>query len=264
MRTPKTLLVLTSVSLLVSSTARADSPYGLERSEEYVWVGTAAAMWAAASIMITQIDPISPAEVAALDPANINKFDRDWMEPYREDHVGDVMVMTSFMLPLTFLTRSDMRDDAGTLGAMWLEATALSQGLVFMTKSIVPRPRPYVYDPETPAVLKTRKNARFSFFSGHTTAAATNTFFMATVFSDYSEDRTAEIAVWSGAVVYSALTGLFRIHSGHHFATDAITGFVIGATVGYLVPAMHREDKDGSNTPPSANSTFGISATFAF
>jgi membrane-associated phospholipid phosphatase len=186
------------------------------------------------------------------------------MHPYRKDNAGNALVAASVLLPATFLFRDDMRDDAGTLAAMWVEATVWSQGLVAVTKSITHRTRPYVYDPDTPADLKTNADARLSFFSGHATMAASNCFFMAKVFSDYSSNRNAEIAMWSGAVVVPALTGFFRVDSGHHFATDAIMGFVVGAAAGYLVPALHHRDSSVSVEPESSGGGVGFTATFAF
>ena len=81
-----------------------------------------------------------------------------------------------------------------------------------------------------------------------------NCFFTATVFSDYSSDRNAEAVVWSGAVLWSVLTGFSRVESGHHFATDVITGFVVGAAIGTLVPALHRSDDAAASPAPAASS----------
>jgi membrane-associated phospholipid phosphatase len=175
------------------------------------------------------------------------------------------MAFASFLLPLGLLGMPNARDDSGALGLMWLEANAWSQGLCTVTKVIAQRTRPYVYDPDAPADKKTRPNARLSYFSGHTVAAATNSFFVATVFSDYSSNHSAEVAVWSSAVLYSALTGFFRVDSGHHFTTDVLTGFAIGATAGYLVPRFHRRNHDDvSVNPGSPGAALGVTVTFAF
>src|SRR5262249_33952971 len=155
-------------------------------------------------------------------------------------------------------------DDAGTLGVMWLEATAWTEGLAQVAKSIAKRARPYAYDPNAPAELKTQTEARMSFYSAHATSAAMNCVLMAKVFSDYSDNRSAEVAMWTGAVLYPALTGFFRVDSGHHFATDAITGVIMGAAVGYLVPVLHKRDNPVSVEPSGAGGSASFSLTFSF
>jgi membrane-associated phospholipid phosphatase len=92
-----------------------------------------------------------------------------------------------------------------------------------------------------------------------------NCVFMAKVFSDYSTNRNAEVAMWTGAVLFPALTGFFRVDSGHHFTTDAIVGMVMGAAAGYIVPALHRHDDTAVPGAPASNSgSIGFSATFSF
>ena len=260
--------MLLSVSLtLIAPPARAAGPYDLERSNEYGWLGAGLTLSVGGAIAIHKTEPYSAAEIAALDAADINGFDRRLMRPYRDDHVGDALLASSLAWPISLMARSDVQDDADEVALMWLEAAALNQGLLMVTKAVTQRPRPLAYDPDASSAIKNGKNARLSFYSGHTAWSAMNSFFTATVFSDYSSDRDAEIAVWSGAVIYSVVTGLCRVNTGHHFATDVITGLVVGATVGYLVPALHRTDDADSGSPPapsSASNTLRIGAAFSF
>ena len=260
----KLVLVGVVVSTMGVSTAHADSPYDLNRSEEWVWMGVGLSLCAGGLFAAHNVDPLTPAQIEALNRDDINSIDRSTMRPYRVDRTGDILAVSSFAVPLAFLFNDDMRDDAETLSAMWAEATVWSEGLAQVTKSIVKRTRPYMYDPDAPAEKKAQTEGRLSFYSAHTTGSAMNCFFMAKVFSDYSTNRNAEIAMWTGAVLYPALTGFFRVHSGHHFTTDAIVGMVMGAAVGCMVPALHRHDDDNSGAPATNNSGFGFSATFSF
>jgi len=257
------LVALTTV--LAALPARAESPYTLDNPREYAWIGTGLSLLVGGYIATGHVDPLTSDEIAALDRNNINALDRRTMQSYREDHAGDGLAVASFVLPLTFLARDDMREDAETLAVMWAEAAAWTEGLVMVTKTIATRARPYAYDVGAPDELKTQRDARLSFYSGHVTSAAMNGFFMAKVFSDYSSNRNAEVAMWTGAVLYPALTGYFRVDSGHHFTTDAITGLVVGAAVGYLVPALHRrDDNDLSVGPALDRGGVTFTATFAF
>ena len=245
------------------SAPRAESPYETDRSQEWVWVGTGLTLSLGGWFAAHKIDPLTPEQIQALSTDDINSFDRRTMHAYRADHAGDLLAISSFVFPFAFLARDDMRDDAGTLGVMWLEATAWTEGLAQVTKTIAKRTRPYVYDPDASDRLKTQKEARLSFYSAHAASAAMNCFFMAKVFSDYSDNRNAEVAMWTGAVLYPALTGFFRVDSGHHFTTDAITGVVVGAAVGYLVPALHHRD-DTVSVEPQSGGGAGLSLTFSF
>lgn len=256
--------VITSTCVVATADAGADSPYDLNRSEEWVWMGTGLTLCVGGLFAAHSVNPLTPTQIDALNRDDINSFDRDTMKPYRVDHTGDILAVSSFAIPLAFLANDDMRDDVETLSAMWVEATVWSEGLAQVTKSIVRRTRPYAYDPDAPAKKKAQTEARLSFYSAHTTGTAMNCFFMAKVFSDYSTNRNAEIAMWSGAVLYPALTGFFRVDSGHHFTTDVIVGMVMGAAVGLIVPALHRHDDEGSGAPASNNGGFGFSTSFSF
>ncbi|MBN8679589.1 MAG: hypothetical protein J0M29_15270 [Chitinophagales bacterium] len=37
-----------------------------------------------------------------------------------------------------------------------------------------------------------------------------------------------------------AITGFLRMRAGQHFFTDVAVGYSIGATIGYLIPVLHR------------------------
>jgi hypothetical protein len=259
------VLVVGSSAGVSVANAGADSPYDLNRSEEWVWMGTGLSLCVGGLIAAHAVNPLTPAQIDALNRDDINSFDRGTMQPYRPDRTGDILGLSSFAVPLAFLFNDDMRDDAETLSAMWVEATVWSEGLAQVTKSIAKRTRPYMYDPNAPAEKKAQTEARLSFYSAHTTGAAMNCFFMAKVFSDYSTNRNAEVAMWTGAVLFPALTGFFRVDSGHHFTTDVIVGMVVGAAVGYIVPALHRHDDNDTSAAPASNSGgIGFSASFSF
>ncbi|HET6462473.1 MAG TPA: hypothetical protein VFH33_01630, partial [Candidatus Krumholzibacteria bacterium] len=115
----KLVLVVVVVLTLGVSTAHADSPYDLNRSEEWVWMGLGVSMCAGGFFAAHKVDPLTPAQIQALDVTSINSFDRGTMNPYRDDHAGDAMAFSSFLIPLAFLGNDDMREDVETLGAMW-------------------------------------------------------------------------------------------------------------------------------------------------
>jgi membrane-associated phospholipid phosphatase len=242
-KVPSALLAAIAV-LLVGSASRAQAPYQLQRGRELWLVGAGTAVGVTALWLIDQVEPLTPDEIAALNPDDVNSFDRGAIGPWREVDSGDRLLTVSYFLPLTFLIRPDTRHDWRTLGLMWGEALLIQAAVNGVAKGAVERTRPYVYDSETPMDKKTTTNARLSFYSGHTGTAAVTCFFIARVFDAYLENWKARALLWTGAAAYPAVVGYLRRDSANHFYTDVITGYVVGAAIGILVPHFHRAGED--------------------
>ena len=63
-----------------------------------------------------------------------------------------------------------------------------------------------------------------------------------------------KIPVVAGSFTLATLTAVLRVLGGNHFATDVITGAVVGTSVGFLVPFLHRTrgEKSCVQIAPSA------------
>jgi membrane-associated phospholipid phosphatase len=241
------------------------SPFTLDLTRELLVFGTAAAMWATGAVIINGLDPLTDEEIYALDPDDVNKFDRGAIGIRRETQAGDTLVSASIFLPLTFLASGATRRDMAMLGVMAVEVLMLNQGLNWMAKGLARRTRPFVYEPESPHEDKTKTNARLSFYSGHTSTAASMTFFTARVFSDYLTSKTAKALIWTAAAVYPALVGYLRRDSANHFRTDVITGYLVGALIGYGVPLLHKSRSNSlSISPAISGSHFHFTVRFSF
>jgi membrane-associated phospholipid phosphatase len=222
-------------------------------------------MWATGAIVINGLDPLTYEEIYALDPEDVNKFDRGAIGVRRETQAGDTLVSASIFLPLTFIASGAVRKDMGMLGVMAVEVLMLNQGLNWMAKGLARRTRPFVYEPESPHEDKTKTNARLSFFSGHTSTAASMTFFTAKVFSDYLSSKTAKALIWTAAAVYPALVGYLRRDSANHFRTDVMTGYIVGALIGYGIPLLHKvKPKDLSISPVVSTHQIGLALRYQF
>lgn len=255
---------LTMVALAQTS-AWAESPFRLEKTRERALLGTGALLGVGSLVLAAGVDPLTVDEINQLDANDVNDFDRDSIDPYRDAYAGDALAVVSYLLPLTTFARADTKRDWETIGVMWMEATLLNLGINGIAKATVLRTRPYVYDADTPLDKKTTESARLSFYSGHTASAASNCFFMARVFTAYVASPKAKIAIWAGAVTYPALTGLLRVDSGHHFRTDIITGYVVGAAIGYFIPQLHRIADDRVSLHPTAiDGDAGVEVQLAF
>jgi len=115
-----------------------------------------------------------------------------------------------------------------------VEAYIISAGFVQVTKHLMHRARPYQLSPADPYQWEGPFGdfSYTSFPSGHTITV----FSVATVLSSYYRGTT-----WVPIVSYSlaALTGLSRISTDKHWASDVLTGAVLGYGIGKLIVNKH-------------------------
>ena len=150
-----------------------------------------------------------------------------------------------------------MRKDAFDISLIYGETLFFTVGLTIITKNTAHRIRPLVYNSNFSLEDKMTKNARFSFFSGHASVVAASSFFTAKVFSDYHPDSKWKPWVWGAAITFPAITGYLRVRAGKHFPTDVMTGYAVGALVGYFVPHIHKRKNRNKNLSMSLLPTGG-------
>lgn len=186
--------------------------------------------------------PLSIDEINALKPEQVNKFDRSaiFHTSKGASISSDVFYYTASVAPALLFIDKNVRKDWKYVLPMWAEVYGLTSALTLLTKELAHRKRPYVYNQNLSAESKVSKDATSSFFSGHTSVVAANTFFVAKVFADYHPDSKFKPLMWTGAALVPAITGLCRYGAGKHFFTDILVGYAVGATIGVLVPHLHR------------------------
>lgn len=182
------------------------------------------------------------AEISALDRSDIWRLDRfatrQWSPPTAT--ASDVLMYSSIALPgLLFINKNVRKEHYVSL--MYAETMLLTAGVTNLVKELTKRYRPFTYNENANESLKYKKDARLSFFSGHTSLAATSSFFMAKVFSDLNPESKLKPFVWTSAAVLPAVMGLLRVFAGKHYPTDVIVGYVTGAAIGFLVPYLHKK-----------------------
>jgi len=202
--------------------------------------------------------PYTVDELGDLDRNDVNAFDRPATYNWNPNaaKASDFIRTSVIILPIIFLGNHHTRSDFGSLLIMGLEVTAITYGLTTGIKHAVNRTRPLVYNEEVkPVEERTASNTRLSFFSGHTSFTAAFSFFIAKVMHDYHPDMKTEykIGLWTFAAAIPLATGYLRVKSGKHFPTDVMTGYAIGAFVGWLIPELHKKKKmpDGLSISPS-------------
>ncbi len=238
------------------SQSTGERPFELSPNKEAAVIGAGTAVGITALFVISNNDKLTEDAINSLNPEDISSFDRIAIGPYQEDILGDVLVYSSFLSPLTFLAYNDTREDFGTLSLMYAEVVLLNAGINGLVKGLTTRNRPYVYDANTTAEEKYKVGARHSFYSGHTSFAASNTFFTAKVFSEYLTDNTAQVLIWSAAALIPAVTGFSRVNTHNHFPTDVIVGYIVGAAIGYLIPEIHKIENSSESSGASVPEQF--------
>lgn len=177
-------------------------------------------------------------------PRDVNRLDRHFVRSYHNlpAKISDGFMFGSVAMPALLLINRDIRKDK-SFYLMYAEVMMLNGGLTYLTKTLVDRPRPFAYAAATSPGEVTGKEPLRSFFSGHTSFTAASMFFIAKVYHDYHPHNRWRYAVWTGAAVVPAVTGLLRMRAGKHFPTDVATGYIVGAATGFLVPWVHQRIK---------------------
>lgn len=242
---PLILSFILSFNLSFSQNS-GEGPFKLSTSKEAVIIGTGSAIGIAALIVVLNNNKLTEDRINTIQPESVNRFDRIAVGPYQEDFLGDALLYTSYLYPLTFLTYDEAREDFGTLALMYGEVFLLNKGINALIKGLTTRNRPFVYDENSPIDRKFTINARHSFYSGHVSVTASNSFFTAKIFSEYLTDNTAKTLIWTAAAIIPAITGFSRINTHNHFPTDVIVGYIVGTAIGYLIPEIHKYEKDNN------------------
>ena len=237
-------ILLTILYLSSAALAIAQSPYRLEGVKEGFMLGLPMNLHIYSRINFLELKPLTKEKAELLRPNDVWGFDR-WATHQYPTGAGartasDVLLYSSFALPWATMASQRGRDDIGAVGTFYLEALLINSALTNLTKGLVKWARPLAYNEFVDVNLKLEKGVRTSFFSGHTSTTAAMSFLTAKLYADFYPDSSIKPVVWGTAALIPAATGFLRMRGGKHFLTDVLTGFVIGAAVGILVPEVHR------------------------
>ena len=237
----KTLLLALLLNVSAMN-ALAQSPYQLIWPREAALAGGGAMGIGISHLLRPNTPAFTPAQIAALDIGQIPAFDRFAARHYfaAARKGSDVLFFSASAVPLLLLIDPAVRRDAPTVGVITGEVLLLNTALTLLTKELAHRPRPFLYNPAVPLSDKLDRDARRSFFSGHTSTVAAMTFSTAKIWTDYHPDSQWRPAVWAVAVAIPATVGYLRMRGGKHFLSDVCVGFVVGAATGWVVPHLHR------------------------
>jgi len=245
----KLLATLTlSGSLLLAATPqataqKAPSPYSTRFAVDGPISLGLGAVSGVGLYLVQQKTGLTEAELAALDKNDVPKFDRFVAGKYSDkaQTASDFLCYGSLVVaPGLLALDSDIRARYGQVAGLYLQTMLATDAIFTMTVGNVYRYRPFTYGDKAPVGKGTSVIATNSFFAGHTAHTATATFFAAKVFHDFNPDSPAEPFVWGAAAVVPAAVAYYRMEAGKHFLSDNIVGYAVGATMGIVVPQLHK------------------------
>jgi hypothetical protein len=193
----------------------------------------------------------APVDAPTTSPDEVNGFDRairglavGQRGPRGRqllDNVSSSTLTATLFEPVGLLARSDIPHKWSRDLPVLAEATALSMGVNLVVRHFVRRSRPKAVfcvreSGREPCPADTRR----SFYSGHTTSAFAAAVAAGTI-ADFHHLPDREW-VWGTGLALATTTGVLRVMSDQHYATDVIAGMATGALLGWLVPRLHKPD----------------------
>jgi membrane-associated phospholipid phosphatase len=236
--------LLIAAAVLASSHARAAPPQdGLSDGDRELHAVLIAGMGTAYLVAEFPLGPtLSPAPCRWCEPPAFDAAVRDTLVWGDTELANTLSNLDGYALAPLAVTGLLL---AGGWGNGWrrsfddvapmAEAAIAASLLQHATKFLVGRQRPYAHFAK-PGTLKRSDEDNVSFFSGHTTL----TFALAVSAGEVASERGYAIApaVWATGLTLAATTGYLRIAADRHYATDVLTGAVVGSLVGWLWPRL--------------------------
>lgn len=232
--------------MILGSDLKGQSKYSLSwKKEGLTWAG-AIGSTAISLHLDKRIERLKLSEIDVLNANEINFFDRSATRFYSKtvSQTSDFLLISGSVAPLFLFLDEQIRSDLAPVFVMYLETMSYSAVLPTFGKGTVQRIRPYVYNPDTPSNIKTSRESKKSFFSGHASFSFSTTVFFASVYTKYHPE--SKKIVWPLALLTSSTVGFLRYRAGMHFPSDILVGAIVGSGIGYLIPKIHECTKDSS------------------
>lgn len=237
------LIVIILTSSIGLQGQSSEGPYHLSLKRELIYAGSGLLTIGLGTNLQRNASTPRLSELKIQSFSEINALDRlaNTTPASGPADLSDIGLYGGIALSAAFLAGEESRRDMLKIGILLSEVVLLTGGITNAMKAGFLRPRPYVYDeswdPEQPLLT----GDRAAFVSGHSSMSAAGSFFFARVFSDYYPDSKLKPYVWGFAIALPAATGYLRIKAGKHFPTDVIGGYLLGASIGYFIPVLHKK-----------------------
>jgi membrane-associated phospholipid phosphatase len=243
----------TIIVILCLSNANAQDrefPYSRSKTDWVILSVSAASVVASEFLLNERDDKLSITEIEALKRSAVNSFDRNATYNWSKvaGNFSDVPYRIMPFLPIALgipLAKTKKWDNAFTLGLIYSEVFFFTKGITGITKTVVGRTRPYLYNTDfTPeerfALQQDAPTATTSFFSGHSSVTFAFAVLLSKTYTDIYGKNTWSKIIWVTSLSAATATALARIEAGVHYPTDVIAGALIGSAIGYLIPELHK------------------------
>jgi membrane-associated phospholipid phosphatase len=185
----------------------------------------------------SELNALTPPSLPAWEAIAMNRWDEGAAK--RSDVVLFAAFGTAGMVLLAQTPKNTLVRDGLVLGSLWFQTNLSTLMLTDLAKNSLRRNRPFIYNSQAPLIDRMEADARKSFFSGHASMTACNTFFAAKIWSDMHPNSKLKPWVWTAAAAVPAYAALQRVQAGKHYPSDVIVGLAVGAAMGYLIPQIH-------------------------
>jgi len=227
--------------------------YHLSKKKETYILGAGLGLVVSGIILKTTHDKgkIDSGQLANLNRNDINGLDRGVVFNYSQSaaDVSDILLAATSALPVAaFYLDKKTRKEYKTLAVMGGQIFLGNNALSFGTKYAFNRFRPLTYNTNLSFDKRSKQDNRYSFYSAHVSQTAAFSFFFAKVMTDFHPEMStwSKIGVWSLGAGLPAAQAYLRVESGKHFYSDVIAGYAMGASIGLLIPYLHKTNPDGS------------------
>ena len=241
-RVIKLCLLLILILFCAKSTTFGQSVYNWDNKKDGRVLAASAVFWGGSRYLVAVANDVSVEQINALDKNNIWSFDRsavDNLSPSTRG-ISDIFLYSSVSLPFLHYLNPTCRKEGFAITGMTLQAFFITDGITNFFKVSTRRLRPYTYNPNVSIDEKLKTEAKFSFISGHTSNTALFSVMSAKIYADIFPNSKLKPYIWTAALLIPSATGYFRYRSGRHFPTDVMGGFIVGASIGYLIPHLHK------------------------
>lgn len=261
------LIIILSMVMPLFGAEENDYPYELSVEREMMFIIPGALTYGLSYPVELHKQALTEQEILGLKRSDINVFDRaaayNWssdMTVLSDVGAGLVMALPAFL----YFTDSVQKHYLSTL-ILWGETELLVAGLCSLTKSIVDRKRPYVYNPSISVAKKlAQSDAQQSFFSLHTATAFSSAVFLSQFVTDLYPDSNWRFVIWPVSLAAAAGVGVLRYTSGNHYPSDILTGAAVGSAIGFLTLYLHRKKSWNVTVVPMLGENKGLLLSYTF
>jgi hypothetical protein len=241
-QSPKAVVLLLLLLACKGTAIFSQKPagYQINKTRDALMASASLGAFGACYYFQTKVPSLSPYQVSQLDPSVIPSYDRIAVHQYdvTARKLSNILIYSTFLARVGIFYTKKKPNNMIAIGVVGYQSIFLSQALAAGAKLTL-RNRPFMYNPDAPLDLKTETDARFSFFSAHTTTVSTICFTTALAYQVYFPDSRYKKWIWASAITLPALEGYLRVKAGKHYPSDVVTGYLIGLGSSYLMHKLH-------------------------